>query len=253
MRKRTLIRAALQTVVPWLAVAAVVIAMAWQQGLLRLFSQGAPAASGPARTIALPGGGFSDGGRCGTKGYHYFPLPASASAPPAAEPATPAPGPRLVLGSYGYEKLSSAPGRFTIGLLFAPGPKGSLELSRTLGDEGVAVEIEGPRGLVGGAHGLPVTWDHATRSGTGESARVSVPLEALCPGQDARTVVDRMRPPIDSSNTITGQPAYTLTVSVRDPGIGAQRRTIGLPLGGNLLSATNLVPEDGFMVASAAY
>ncbi|MEV7812349.1 hypothetical protein AB0P05_16600 [Streptomyces flaveolus] len=250
MRKRTLIHAALQTVVPWLAAAAVVIAMAWQQGL---FDWGASAASGPARTIALPGGGFSDGGRCGAKGYHYFPLPADASAPPAAQSADPRPGPQLVLGSYGYEKLSRAPGRFTVGLLFAPGPEGSLKLSRTLGGEGVAVEIEGPDGLVGGAHGLPVTWDSATQSGTGGSAEVSLPLEALCPGQDAETVRKRLEPPIDSSNTITGQPAYTLTVSVRDPGIGTQRRSIGLPPGGNLLSANNLVPEDGSMLASTAY
>ncbi|MFI1788429.1 hypothetical protein ACH40D_08185 [Streptomyces olivaceoviridis] len=250
MRKRTLIHAGLQTVVPWLAVAAVVIAMAWQQGL---FSWGASAVTGPARTIALPGGGFSDGGRCGAEGYHYFPLPASASAPPAAESPAPVPGPRLVLGSYGYEKPSRAPGRFTIGLLFAPGPKGSLELSRTLGGEGVAVEIEGPRGLVGGAHGLPVTWDSATKSGTRDSAQVSLPLEALCPGQDARDVMQRLQAPIDSSNTITGQPAYTLTVSVRDPAIGAQRRSLGLPLGGSLLSANNLVPEDGFMLAGTAY
>ncbi|MEU7357280.1 MULTISPECIES: hypothetical protein [Streptomyces] len=250
MRKRTLIHAGLQTVVPWLAVGAVVIAMAWQQGL---FSWGASAVTGPARTIALPGGGFSDGDRCGVKGYHYFPLPASASAPPAAESPAPVPGPRLVLGSYGYEKPSRAPGRFTIGLLFAPGPKGSPELSRTLGGEGVAVEIEGPRGLVGGAHGLPVTWDSAPKSGTGDSAELSLPLEALCPGQDARDVMRRLQAPIDSSNTITGQPAYTLTVSVRDPGIGAQRRAIGLPLGGNLLSADNLVPEESFMLAGAAY
>ncbi|MFH9087540.1 hypothetical protein [Streptomyces sp. NPDC017673] len=250
MRKRTLIHAALQTVVPWLAVAAVVIAMAWQQGL---FSWGASAASGPARTIPLPGGGFSDGGRCGAKGYHYFPLPASASAPPAAKSPAPVPGPRLVLGSYGYEKPPRAPGRFTIGLLFAPGPEGSLNLSRALGGEGVAVEIEGPRGLVGGAHGLPVTWDSATKPGTGDSAEVSLPLEALCPGQDARDVVEKLQPPIDSSNTITGQPAYTLTVSVRDPGIGAQRRSVGLPTDGNLLSANNLVPEDGFLLAATAY
>ncbi|MEV5382391.1 hypothetical protein [Streptomyces sp. NPDC052721] len=250
MRKRTLIHAGLQTVVPWLAVAAVVITMAWQQGM---FSWGASAASGPARTIALPGGGFSDGGRCGAKGYHYFPLPASASAPPAAQPAGPAPGPQLVLGSYGYEKPSRAPGRFPIGLLFAPGPKGSLKLSRTLGGEGVAVEIEGPHGLVGGAHGLPVAWHSATKSDTGDSAEVSLPLEALCPGQDAKTVIKGLQAPIDSSNTLTGQPAYTLTVSVRDPGIGAQRRSMGLPLGGNLLSANNLVPVDGFMLASTAY
>lgn len=245
-----MIHAGLQTVVPWLAVAAVVITMAWQQGL---FSWGASPASGPARTIALRGGGFSDGGRCGAKGYHYFPVPADASAPPAAQSAAPTPGPQLVLGSYGYEKLTRAPGRFTIGLLFAPGPRGSLKLSRTLGGEGVAVEIEGPDGLVGGAHGLPVTWDPATRSDTGGSAEVSLPLEALCPGQDARTVSKRLGPPTDSSRTITGQPAYTLTVSVRDPGIGAQRRSVGLPPGGNLLSANNLVPEDGFLLASTAY
>jgi hypothetical protein len=204
--------------------------------------------------VALPGGGFSDGDECGSKDYHYFPLPAAASSPePEESPDDPKPGPQLTLGSYGYEQLSRAPGHFGIGLLFAPGPKGSLKLSRTLGDEGVAVEIEGPHGLVAGAHGLPVTWYQSRKTDSadkthidvtdGGGGEVSLPLRALCPGYDADTVVKGLDAPIDSHNTVTGQPAYTLTVSVRDPGIGESRTVRGLPMGGNLLSTNNLIPE----------
>ncbi|ANP56511.1 hypothetical protein AVL59_14790 [Streptomyces griseochromogenes] len=233
-----------------MAVAAVVLVVGYQQNL---FSWGGPPASGPAEAVALPGGGVSDGDQCGTKGYHHFPLPASASSP---EPQStgPRPGPQLELGSFGYEQLSGrTPGRLGIGLLFAQGPKGSLQVSRTLGGEGVAVEIEGPDGLVGGAHGLPVTWHTPRKAGRedkthidltgGADAEVALPARALCPGYDGNAVMKKLVPPIDSKNTITGQPAYTLTVSVRDPGVGELRKSIGSPAGGNLLSANNLVPD----------
>ncbi|MCZ0991109.1 hypothetical protein O1M54_46045 [Streptomyces diastatochromogenes] len=234
--------------IPWTAVAAIVLVGAYQQGLL---SWDKPPASGPAKAVALPGGGTSDGDRCGTKGYHHFPLPAAASSP--APQATPRPGPQLDLGSYGYSQSGRDGGTFHIGLLFAQGPKGSLKVSRTLGGEGVAVEIEGPDGLVAGAHGLPVTWDSPRKTGRedkthidltgGGGGEITLPARALCPGYDANAVWKGLQPPIDSSNTMTGQPAYTLTVSVRDPGIGELRKSIGVPVGGNLLSANNLVPD----------
>ncbi|MET8788130.1 hypothetical protein [Streptomyces sp. NPDC004589] len=47
-----------------------------------------------------------------------------------------------------------------------------------------------------------------------------------------------------STNTITGQPPYTLTVSVSDPGIGELRTTVHSAISGDLLSADNLVPLD---------
>ncbi|MEU6588833.1 hypothetical protein ABZ923_06310 [Streptomyces sp. NPDC046881] len=244
------VRAGVQAVVPWLAAAAVVVYGAWEQGLL---SWGGGEEPGPARAVALPGGGVSDGDHCGARGYHHFPLPAAASVP-VPKSADPPSGPRLVLGSYGYVKPSRrAPGRLTVGLLFAPGEKGSLELSRTLGGEGAAVEIEGPDGLVGGAHGVPVTWDSPAKPGDAGTARIdltdeggaelSLPSQALCPGYDAVSVAGHLPPPTDSSNTITGQPPYTLTVSVRDPGVGALRTSLGLPPGGGILSANNLVPD----------
>ncbi|MFF4040092.1 hypothetical protein [Streptomyces sp. NPDC001816] len=235
-------------VIPWMAVAAVVLVGAWQQGLL---SWDRAPASGPAKAVALPGGGTSDGDRCGTRGFHHFPLPAAASSP--APKATPRPGPQLELGSYGYAQPDHDAASFHIGLLFAQGPKGSLTVSRTLGGEGVAVEIEGPNGLVAGAHGLPVTWNSPGKTGRedktridltgGGSGEIRLPARALCPGYDADAVWKGLQPPVNSSNTITGQPIYTLTVSVRDPGIGELRKSIGVPVGGNLLSTNNLVPD----------
>ncbi|MFR9796954.1 hypothetical protein ACL02U_13750 [Streptomyces sp. MS06] len=248
----------LRGAVPWIAAGVVVVLGAFQ---LHLFPSGGgtgsePDASGPAEAVALTGGGVTDGDRCGTRGYHYFPLPATASEPaPPQSGAHPAAGPQLKLGSLGYLRESGAdPGHFSVGLLFAPGPKGALEVSRTLGGEGVAVEIEGPDGLVGGAHGVPVTWGSSARNGgtdpngidlsEGGSASVTLPTLILCPGYDANTVMTKLQAPTDSSNTITGQPAYTLIVSVRDAGIGKLRTSLGLPGGGNLLSANNLVGES---------
>ncbi|MFJ9754751.1 hypothetical protein [Streptomyces sp. NPDC101149] len=232
--------------VPWAVAAAALIALVCRQKLW------APDSSGPTTAVALDGGGVSDGSECGVKDFHYFALPTASSSP--ASPGTPPAGPQMVLGPYGYERTSDAPGHFTIQLLFAPRGKQALTLSRTLGAEGVAVEIEGPHGLVGGAHGLPVTWNRPTAAdrdntmhidaGDGGSAEVSLPLEALCPGYEGAGVMKELVAPIDSTNTITGQPPYTLTVSVSDPGIGELRTTVHSAISGDLLSADNLVPLD---------
>ncbi|MFF8473158.1 hypothetical protein [Streptomyces sp. NPDC015414] len=237
-----------RAVVPWLAVAAVVIAMGYQQGLFTLVGRLAP---GPAKAVALPGGGVSAGDRCGTEGYHRFRLPADAVTPPPRNESPPAPW--AVLGAYGFEQGPRTPARFTINLRFGPGGKRPLELSRTLG-AGVAVEIEGPDGLVGGAHGLPVTWHEPTATGPGHRVRVGargqgsvevvLPVRALCPGQEGAEVMKRLQAPIDSHNTITGQPPYTLTVSFSDPGVGKLRASLGSPHRGDVLAAGNLVPLD---------
>jgi len=49
--------------------------------------------------------------------------------------------------------------------------------------------------------------------------------------------------PMDSHNSITGQPAYTLTVSISDTAIGALRTSIGSSVAGNVIAADNLVPR----------
>ncbi|MFF8995864.1 hypothetical protein ACF09H_39240 [Streptomyces sp. NPDC014983] len=237
---------------PWTAVGAVVVFGAFQMGLIPSSSPSSPApgpTSGPAKAVSLPGGGFSDGDRCGTKGYHHFPLPPSAESPTSSATDS---GPRLTLGSYGYEKLSSRdPGHFTVGLLFNPSRKKLLELSRTLDGQGVAVEIEGPQGLVAGAQGLPVSWPSDVKNGASvevsgrTGGEITLPSQALCPGYDARSVAEALRPPTDSHNTITGQPRYRLVVSLRDPAVGTLRTSLGLPAEDSLLSANNLVSEAG--------
>ncbi|MFH8338935.1 hypothetical protein [Streptomyces sp. AM6-12] len=245
---------------PWAAAAAVVAFGAFQMGLFPRSASSAPAAgpaSGPARAVTLPGGGTSDGNQCGTRGYHHFPLQASATT--AGQPATgsaasagsAARGPRLSLGHYGYAEGPDGKGRLLIGLRFtAPGTGQPLHLSRTPGGEGVAVEIEGPDGLVAGAHGLPVAWPSAAaRSGAsvavsdGSGGEVVLPAQALCPGHDGRSVAKSLVPPTDSAGTVTGRPPYRLVVSLRDPAIGTLRTSLGLPPGGGLLSAENLVPD----------
>ncbi|MFF3361229.1 hypothetical protein [Streptomyces misionensis] len=239
----------LASAAPWLVAGAVVVFGAFQTGLI---PQTSGPVSGPAKAVSLPGGGTSDGNQCGTSGYHHFPLPPGADEP-APEPSGTGTGsgPRLVLASYGYEKLSSrSPGHLTVGLGFAPGAKKSLELSRDLGGQGVAVEIEGPHGLVAGAHGLPVTWSSSKKGasvavGEGAGGEITLPAQALCPGYDARSVAKALQPPMDSHRTITGQPAYRLVVSLRDPAVGTLRTSLGLPAEDGVLSANNLVPEQG--------
>ncbi|MFG2882229.1 hypothetical protein ACGFYV_07890 [Streptomyces sp. NPDC048297] len=73
---------------PWPAAAAVALLGAYRPNIFSWFTPTASgraefgrAESGPARVVALPGGGFSDGDECGSRGYHYFPLPATASSP----------------------------------------------------------------------------------------------------------------------------------------------------------------------------
>ncbi|BBC94234.1 hypothetical protein HEP81_03269 [Streptomyces griseofuscus] len=248
---------------PWTAVAAVVVFGAFQMGLIPVPRSSPPApaagsASGPAEAVSLPGGGTSDGDQCGTKGYHHFPLPAGATDVEPPSPASPASGPQLSLSHYGYAADPDGEGGIVIGLRFTtPGTKKPLRVSRTLGGEGAAVEIEGPDGLVAGAHGLPVSWPSAARASasgasgaSGASVDVSdggggeivVPAEALCPGHDGDSVARSLVPPADSTGTVTGPPPYRLVVSLRDPAVGTLRTTLGLPAGGGLLSAVNLVP-----------
>ncbi|MFF2149237.1 hypothetical protein [Kitasatospora sp. NPDC058190] len=112
-----------------------------------------PGSPRPTVDVALPGGGVSDATRCGAKGFHHFEAaPASFTFAGSLADAPP-PGPQLVLGSYGFSRSSgNDPGHFTINLLPGPGAGGrALDLSTPLGPQGVAVEIEGPDGLVGGA------------------------------------------------------------------------------------------------------
>ncbi|WP_250402401.1 hypothetical protein [Streptomyces cellostaticus] len=241
------LRETAQAVVPWLAVAAVVIAAAQQQGLFSLVGR---YAAGPAKAVPLPGGGVFDGDRCGSVGYHHFRLPAGATSPPLPHDAPD--GPRLVLGAHGYEQGPRTAARLTFTLLLAPGGERPLELSRTLGADGVAVEIEGSDGLVAGAYGLPVTWrepagqepGHRVRLGArdGAIAVVALPVRALCPGERGTEVSRRLQAPIDSHHTITGQPPYTLTVSFSDPGVGRSRASLGSPERGDVLAVSNLIP-----------
>lgn len=238
--------------VPWLA-ALVIVGVACQQQWLGLSVPGWPGPeSGPAKDVALAGGGMSDGDHCGVKGFHHFALPPATAGQGSVGQDSPSPGPQLVLGSYGYQRWANDPGYLTIDLLVGPGGKGTMDLSSPLGPQGVAVEIEGPDGLVGGAYGLPVKLDDPKARSTdgrihvgtgGESAEVTVPVRALCPGYNGEDVQQGLLDPIDSHNTITGPPPYTLTVSVSDPAIGGLRRSIGSPVAGDVLSADNTDPE----------
>ncbi|MEU6511985.1 hypothetical protein [Streptomyces sp. NPDC046942] len=104
---------------------------------------------------------MSDGDHCGAKGYHFFPVPPGAyAAAAAALSGRRVPGPQLVLLSYGGgDGLPGETGpyrhqwTFSISFGLGPGPSRALSLARPIGAQGVAVEIEGPHGLVAGAHG----------------------------------------------------------------------------------------------------
>ncbi|WP_405015844.1 hypothetical protein OHV05_01105 [Kitasatospora sp. NBC_00070] len=213
-----------------------------------------PVAVRPSADAALPGGGIFPGGKCGTKGFHHFTLP------PAAGSGRPgSPGPALDLGSYGFSSQSANdPGILEVGLLISPGPTGPLDLARPLGPEGVAVEIEGPGGLVGAAHHLPVTYDDDTeptadgRLISPVSALVTFPVAALCPGYTGPAVARGLVPPVDAHNTITGPPRYTLHVSFSDPAVGALRRASGSPVAGDVLAADNLLHDEVSAVGPAA-
>ncbi len=214
-----------------------------------------PASPRPGADVALPGGGVSDGSRCGAKGFHYFaPTPASFTYALGSEPPVAPPGPQLVLGSYGFSRSGAKdPGHFEFGLNLAAGPGGhTLDLSAPLGPQGVAVEIEGPDGLVAGAHGLPVTSVEDAPPGAGgtvhvgpeggASVQVTLPVEALCRGFDGFAVAQRLTAPIDSHNTVIGDPPYRLTVSISDPAIGAFRRQAGSKVPGDVLATDNRSP-----------
>jgi hypothetical protein len=235
-------------VAPWVLGALVLVGVAYQR---HMFGWGAHEMSGPARAIALAGGGTSDGDKCGVKGFHHFVLP-SASAIADGQSGT-LPGPQLVLGSYGFGTTSpNDPGHFTVDLDLGPGGKQPMDLSPPLGPQGVAVEIEGPNGLIGGAYGLPVTFDEATGqnhdgkirigSATGGEAELTIPAAALCPGYNGADVQRKLVPPVDSTSTITGQPPYTITVSIADPAISSLRKILKSTVTGDVLSADNAVP-----------
>ncbi|MCU7820499.1 hypothetical protein [Kitasatospora sp. DSM 101779] len=241
-----------------LSVALAVLATAVAATAVTLWPNGLLADTGPAPELpvitkaqdtALPGGGTSVGSKCGAKGFHHYAVPPEAD--PAAGTRSAPPGPQLVLTSYGFERLAGGdPGRFTVGLGFARvGGQGAADLPGS-GPLTAAVEIEGPEGLVGGAYGLPIRdWEAAQQDGakpvglrSGGGGVVELPLTALCPGVEALDVSRGLAPPVDGSNTITGQPRYTLTVSVSDPAVGDLRRAAGSPVRGDVLSATNRMP-----------
>lgn len=113
------------------------------------------------------------------------------------------------------------------------------------------MEIEGPEGIVGGAYGLPITpFDDGARSldgkirimpDSGGSAVVTLLAQALCPGYDGFVLQQMLGVPIDSSNTIIGEPPYRLTVSISGPAVGALRHASGSPLTGDVLSADHRI------------
>lgn len=246
-------RAGFRGAAPWLIGLLVILGYAYHQ---RLFGLNQPAAAmanaaGSTRDVALVGGGVSDGSKCGTKGYHYFAV-TTVTDTGGMLPGTPA-GPAMVLGAYGGEiSGQDDPGDFTINLLLATGSGAhSLDLSAPFGASGVAVEIEGPNGLVGGAHNVPVTLDDPSarlpngkiRVGdpNGLSAELKLPAAALCPGYNVMDVNSALQAPYDSNNTITGQPPYTLTVSISDPAVTVLRAELHSTATGPVLAADNRV------------
>ncbi|MFJ5231242.1 hypothetical protein ACIQBJ_15260 [Kitasatospora sp. NPDC088391] len=192
---------------------------------------------------ALSGGGVFAGSACGRHGYHRFPDAARPTGPEGGA------GPAMVLGAYGHQRLdASLPGEFTFDLLLTGG-SGPLTLAAPLGRDGVAVEIEGPDGVVAAAYGLPAEVSGASRlpdgggwlvtGPTGASAHVVLPEAALCPGVDAQALTSGLMLPTDASRTITGPAPYTVTVSISDPEIAEARRTTHAQSSGQVLAATN--------------
>ena len=256
-------------VVPWIVGAAVgvLLVLSWSWGSPAQARRGAlgepdglppgPMGTGSLHSVPLPGGGMSDGDHCGAKGYHFFPVPPGAHAAAAAElSGRQVPGPQLALLSYGSEyglAGESGPYRhqwtFSISFGLGPGTSQPFSLEQPIGAQGVAVEIEGPHGLVAGAHGLPVSLhgattdpDHrlAVRSGDQVTADLTLPLAAVCPGIDAGKVDKGLSGPIDAHNTVIGQPPYRLFVSISDPSISALRAAAHAPVAGDVLTGDNL-------------
>ncbi|MFI9787927.1 hypothetical protein ACIHEI_31130 [Kitasatospora sp. NPDC051984] len=207
---------------------------------------GGPGSPSPSQDRALPGGGVFVGSRCGTRGYHRFPAaPASLSVDGLS-------GPALLLAAHGYRHLGTdRPGEFTFDLRLSSGSATPMVLSGPLGPEGVAVEIEGPNGLVAGAYGLPATVEGAPHTSDGRGwlisdygavAHVVLPAAALCPGVDAQALATGLAVRTDGGNTITGPAPYTVTMSLADPEVGELRRTLGVLTRGEVLAVTNQIP-----------
>lgn len=233
--------------VPWVVVVAIGLGILANRQ--HWFGWGASDTSGPAKAVALASGGTTDGDKCGVKGFRHFVLPPASATDGNGDTS---PGPQLSLGDTGFTDLGHDPAYFDVELLLGQGKSGSMDLSPPLGPEGVAVEIEGPHGLVGGAYGLPVKLGvGATRGAggkihvsprTGGRVEVTFPVTALCPGYDGYEVAKQLDPPIDSHNTMIAQPPYTLTVSISDPAISGLRQSAGSPIPGDVLRADNRVP-----------
>ncbi|GAA2086750.1 hypothetical protein GCM10009759_07680 [Kitasatospora saccharophila] len=207
-----------------------------------------PGSPRPAADRALPDGGTFAGSKCGQHGYHRF--PAAADAVPTGEST----GPWLRFASYGYRQAGAdQPGEFVFDLQLGSGSDTALALPAPLGSAGVAVEIEGPNGVVAAAYGLTGAVEDAAHTpdgrgwlvtGAGASVHVVLPAAALCPGVDAQALAAGLTPVTDDHRTITGPAPYTLTVSVADPEIAELRRIAGAELHSEVLAATNQLPAS---------
>jgi hypothetical protein len=76
-------------------------------------------------------------------------------------------------------------------------------------------------------------------SDTGLSVELTLPAAILCRGYDVLSVQKNLEAPTDSTSTITGQPPYTLTVSISDPAVTALRAELGSAATGPVLAAKN--------------
>jgi hypothetical protein len=206
---------------------------------------------GKTADTAQPAPGISDIAECGTKGYHYFKLSTVMNLDGTSQN-TPT-GPQMVLSTYGAEQNGPDDrGELTFTLSLSTGSSSrNLDLSAPLGTAGVAVEIEGPNGLIGGAHDLPVRLEQQSArlpngkirvaaADPGLDADVTMPAIDLCPGYKALAVQKNLLAPTDASSTITGQPPYTVTVSISDPAITTLRAALASTATGPVLAANNL-------------
>ncbi|RKE23253.1 hypothetical protein [Streptomyces sp. TLI_171] len=205
-----------------------------------------PGSPRPTADRALAGGGTFVGSACGGHGYHRFPdAPKSLTAQGTS-------GPSIALQAYGYQKPGAEPGELVFDLLLSSGGSTPLALAAPLGSEGVAIEIEGPDGVVAAAYGLPAEVTGAERLPDGRgwlvsapesSAHVVLPPTALCPGVDGQALARNLMPPTDEHQTITGPAPYTVTVSVSDPEVREMRRTLGAQADGEVMAADNHLDE----------
>ncbi|GLW75290.1 hypothetical protein Kpho02_75870 [Kitasatospora phosalacinea] len=243
----------------WTAVLGALIVLLVVGGLLfgpnrahtpQIAAPGAPGAQPgsprPTGDRALPGGGTFAGSKCGQHGYHRFPTAADSL------PTEESTGPWLRFAAYGHQQSGGGkPGEFLFDLELGSGSGTPLALSAPLGSGGVAVEIEGPDGVVAAAHGLPSTVEGAGHTPDGQgwlvtergtSAHVVLPAAALCPGVDEQAVALGLSLPTDAGHTVNGPARYTLTVSIADSEVGELRRVLGTQLRGEVLAATNQLP-----------